>query len=477
MSRVLLVGMAPLPTENARRSYAPGLRTWQFAKALAHAGHAVTLACVRMPYIYELDRPPIVKARDPDLGFERYDFDERVLHADFLARLLRTVRPDCVVGAHTFASWVASTLRTALPLWADLNGHLMAEAQTKACRDGDDLPVGQLWRWEQAILDRADAFSVCSTPQYYATLGELGARGRLNRHTCGYPFVHVVPDTYPPARAVAPVQVRGVLVPEDAFIALWSGAYNTWADVDTLFHGLERAMEVEPRLYFVSTGGQIESHDERTYPRLLSLIAASPHRARFVMRGWLPAEEIPSYLAQADVAINLDARTVEAELGTRTRLLDWAAHGTPIISTTLCELARELDQLGLLLGIPPHDADALCAALLRAARAPAERRQMAVAAAAYVRERYGWEATTRALVAWCVAPAPAPDRAAVGPHAGARALAAAGAPRTRARHIVADLGTSWRRYGVRGLVRRSARYLRRGVQLALPGSRRLSARP
>jgi glycosyltransferase involved in cell wall biosynthesis len=467
VSRVLLVGMAPLPTENVSRSYAPGLRTWQFAKALLHAGHAVTLACVRMPYIYPLERPPLVQQPDPDLGVARFDLDERLLHTDFFARLLARARPDCVVGAHTFASWVASRLPTALPLWADLNGHLMAEAQAKACRDGDNLPVGQLWRWERTILDRADVFSVCSTPQYYATLGELGTRGRLNRYTCGYSFVHVVPDTYPPPRPGAEVALRGALVPADAFIVLWSGAYNTWADVDTLFHGLERAMHAEPRLYFVSTGGQIESHDERTYPRFQTLVRGSPYRERFVLRGWRPGAEIPAYLAQADVAVTLDARTIEAELGTRTRLLEWAASGTPIVATTLCELARELDQRGLLLGVPPHDADALCAALLRAARERDACRRMATAAAEYVRDRYSWEATTRPLVAWCAAPALAPDRAAEGPRAGRRALVVARDPGQRARRIVADLGTSWRRYGARGLGSRGARYLRRAVQLAL----------
>ena len=33
--------------------------------------------------------------------------------------------------------------------------------------------------------------------------------------------------------------VRGRHVPEGAFIVLWSGGYNVWSDVDTLFAGLE----------------------------------------------------------------------------------------------------------------------------------------------------------------------------------------------------------------------------------------------
>ena len=42
---------------------------------------------------------------------------------------------------------------------------------------------------------------------------------------------------------------------------LWSGGYNLWTDVDTLFRGLEAAMARNPKVHFLSTGGAIDGTD------------------------------------------------------------------------------------------------------------------------------------------------------------------------------------------------------------------------
>ncbi|HLI27935.1 MAG TPA: hypothetical protein VKZ60_12730, partial [Chloroflexota bacterium] len=133
MTRVLLLGMAPLPTENTLRSYAAGLRTWQFARGLRAAGHEVTLVCRRIPHVYPPDVPPVATYIDADLGVQRIDVDEAVCANErFLRSVLEVFRPDCIVGAHHYGAELATRLDTALPVWADLNGHLMAEAQAKA---------------------------------------------------------------------------------------------------------------------------------------------------------------------------------------------------------------------------------------------------------------------------------------------------------------------------------------------------------
>jgi glycosyltransferase involved in cell wall biosynthesis len=412
MTKVLLLGASPLPTENTTRSYAAGLRTWQFAKALTQGGHDVVLVCSRIPFVYATHLESIVESRDAELNVVRFDVSERALvDGEFLLGLIARERPACIVGAHTFPSSVAAGLKTDLPIWADLNGHLMAEAQVKASTYENDQFLDHFWKMERAILDRSDALSVVSEAQRYATLGELGTRQRLNRYTVGYEIVHRIPDVCPPVpTSTSAVNIRGTLVPEDAFIVLWSGAYNTWTDVRSLFEGLERAMTQASRLYFVSTGGQIEGHDDFTYPTLLRLIERSPHKNRFVMRGWLPAAEVPSYQGAADLAINLDGRNLEAELGTRTRLLGWAAGGLPIISTVVCELTRELDAQGALYGFPVSDPAGLGDALIRAASDP-EREHRARLAAAYVAGQYTWEAATVPLVEWCRTPRRAPDQA------------------------------------------------------------------
>ena len=53
MSKILVCGLCPLPFENTRKTYGPGIRTWQFAWSLSRAGHDVTLMAMVIPEVYE----------------------------------------------------------------------------------------------------------------------------------------------------------------------------------------------------------------------------------------------------------------------------------------------------------------------------------------------------------------------------------------------------------------------------------------
>ena len=81
--------------------------------------------------------------------------------------------------------------------------------------------------------------------------------------------------TYVEAKPHAPFTstrkiIRGGLIPDDAFVIFYSGGYNTWTDVETLFAALDQLMADYPQMYFVSTGGKIEGHDDLTYSRFIN---------------------------------------------------------------------------------------------------------------------------------------------------------------------------------------------------------------
>jgi glycosyltransferase involved in cell wall biosynthesis len=413
MSRVLVVGMSPLPGEDSRKSYAAGLRTWQFCTALQTAGHEVTLIACRIPFVDDEPFRTITDGFDRRLEVRRIDAPEdRLVDGQLINRLVAEVGADCVVGAHTHGSWLAVRAGPDVPVWCDLNGHLMAEAQTKAARYESDLYLDYFWHMEAAILDRGDVFSVATSPQYYATLGELGARGRLNRRTVRSQLVRVVPVAYYPARYHSPAGpiVRGVKVPEDAFVVLWSGSYNTWTDVDTLFNGLEYAMDADPTVYFVSTGGQVDGHDEITYPKFVQRASRSRFSNRFILEGWVSENLLPAYYAEADLAVNLDDHTVEAELGARNRILTWAVSGLAVATTTLCELAQELAERDLIYPLPTGEPEALAAAIATAKGDPQRRRWRSEATRTYITARFKCAHATLPLVEWCGQPGFAPDR-------------------------------------------------------------------
>ena len=129
-----------------------------------------------------------------------------------------------------------------------------------------------------------------------ALIGELGLAGRLNAATDGHELVSVIPCGVEEDDYVHKTRVfRGIDVDEDAFVVLWSGGFNTWTDIETMFEALIYAMECDPSIHFVATGGQIDGHDEKTYPRFVKMIENSGFKDRFVLKGCVELSDDVNY--------------------------------------------------------------------------------------------------------------------------------------------------------------------------------------
>jgi glycosyltransferase involved in cell wall biosynthesis len=268
------------------------------------------------------------------------------------------------------------------------------------------------WDYVLPALLRGDRFSTCSQAQRLALMGELGVCGRLNRWTDDSSLVSALP----PAAILtefAPPQpgfLRGNRVPEGAFVVLWTGGYNTWADAETLFRALESAMERVPRMVFVSTGGAIGGHDEQTFRHFQQRVEASRFRERFVFAGWVETRDVPGFYLEADVAVNCDRQNTEGELGSRTRILEWVAARLPVLTTPVCELARDLTTRDLVGGFAPGNAVELADRLVHLSECPPNvLRERAEHARAYLLAAYGPEEAYAPLVRWAKNPQHAPD--------------------------------------------------------------------
>jgi len=415
MSRILICGVCPLPVENTPRNYGPGMRSWQLARGLALRGHTVKLVAMRTLGAYEDQEAPASELVD---GFEV----ERLAESRFFDRReiearIDAFRPEGLAGATIYGSWALSTCRTEVPLWADQFGHVMAEAQARAALDGDDSVLGYFWNMVQQVGRRADHLSTVSERQRYAAIGELGALGRLNAATCGRELVSVIPCAVvgaPKAPAGAPA-LRGTRLPRDAFVVLWSGTYNVWSDVETLFAGLEAAMARDPRIHFLSTGGAIQGHDVITYPRLVELVGGSEHRERFHLDGWVPNELVASYVAEADLGVLSERPIYEGVLGSKNRIVQWLAAGLPAVCNRVGDLGDDLVEHGAGLTFRTGDPRELAGHLLWAAAHPGELRAMAERARRLACTRFSVEETTAELAEWANAPERAPDRPAQAP--------------------------------------------------------------
>lgn len=411
MSRLFVLGLSPLPFENQPVVSSLNRRTWHAVRALQEDGHDILLVCVRVHASYrDADSlPRVVEAQIRDNLLYRH-VDDRVFYVGKeLDAWCDQFQPDAVVGVNHLAAYRASLLHTPAPFWADLNGYQVGEVQATNDVYGEDWHA-TAWERERTILERADVLSTSSRRQRHAVIGELGAVGRLNRLTAGHELVWPVPNAIEPepyqhTRTV----LRGVLVEPDDFVVLFSGGYNTWTDVDTLFGGLTRAMRRNRRVKFVSTGGAIKGHDERTFAHFRDLIEASPFADRFLFAGWVDTAEVPNYYLESDVGLNVDKFNYETILGARYRLTDMCKAGLPVITSSGTEISGDVSRAGLGLTFRIGDPDGLAEAILGLASDPQRLEQMGARAARYALDTWVYTRVLQPLRTWARAPAHAPD--------------------------------------------------------------------
>jgi len=411
MARLLILGSGPLLSENAHRTYAAGARTWQITEPLLDDGHEVLLVGQRLPLSYPEDLPKEMVVRDEEGFLYRSVHPEIFQSPGYLEQLSEDFNPDAVIYPHASASFYSRCLTPRQPIWIDVNGHVMTEAQAKAAVYKDDAYLDHFFLMELDMLAHGDVFSTVCDPQTWALVGELGLMGRLNRATNDRMLVESVPvgvsneEYEPTGRAF-----RGLDVPSDAFVVLWSGGYNTWTDVDTMFEGLEYAMGREPTVHFVSTGGQIDGHDEFTYPRMVKLIEGSKYRERFHLRGWIPREEVPNYYLEADIGLNCEKPILEVTFGSKQRILDWSRAALPCVSSRLTELSRVLEREAIGLVFVPGDGQELGRKLVATAKDPSGTRELGRLAQRRLRELFAYRKTIEPFLGWARDPWKSPDR-------------------------------------------------------------------
>ncbi len=187
------------------------------------------------------------------------------------------------------------------------------------------------------------------------------------------------------------------------------GETNTWTDIDTLFNGLVMAMEKNPKIKFVSTGGEIPEQDLDTYPRFLALINNSPYRERFVMKGWIAGKDVPDHYLEADLGINIDRDIYEVRLGSKNRILDWFRAELCVLSTNVCELTDIMEKKKIGFTFRAGDAEDLSSRLIYLAGHASIVKKTGIAGRRYGLEYFNFGKTTERLQEWVKKPAFSPD--------------------------------------------------------------------
>ncbi len=403
-TRLLIVSHEP-PGE---RMSGPAIRYWHLAHALA-AHCPVTLAVPGAP---QLTSPTIqLTGYDRDTGrgldvlLAKCDV---FLVAGYLLRhypvLARAPQP-CVVDLYD--PFVLENLEI----------HVDRPLPDQAAQHRVDLAV------QVELLGRGDLFLCASEQQRDFWLGMLSGAGRLNPYNFAADpslraLIDVVAFGVPDA---PPVQQRPALkgvVPGIAAtdrVLYWGGGLWEWFDPLTAVRAVAALAPRLPtlRLFFAGT-----RHPNPAVPpvrrvaetRALSDELGLTGRHVFFGADWVPYAERANYLLDADVALSLHHDHVETRFAFRTRLLDYAWAGLPMVLTGGDTLGTAFAAQGLARLVPPGDVPAVAAAVEAWLQTPAADLAALKAQAQTAAQARAWSQVVAPLVAFGRAPHLAPDR-------------------------------------------------------------------
>lgn len=381
-----------------------GVRHWQHCRALARAGHEVTVVT---SYVQHKERTipeqyrgrRIVRTEEDGLDVVRtystpgYGPDLRSRLSNYgtfalwsLIAELRLPRPDVVVAsspslpAAAAAAGVATGRRSRFllevrDLWPDSAVAMGLVTNPRV--------IGAARRMEHYCYRRADRIVALTEGirEGVVASGVVPA-GRVSLITNGVDL-DVVPDPAEPAR---------LTVADDAFVAMFVGAHGTYSSLETVLAAAD-LLRGEPGMQVVLVGGG----DRK--PALVGQAAALDlPNVSFVDP--VPKRQVPAYLARAGLCLlpYQDRQLFAGALPNK--VFDYLAASRPILAAApVGELTRLVDHAACGWNVPPEDPPAMADAIRRAAADPAAARARGEAGRAYALGHYDRAALAARFVA------------------------------------------------------------------------------
>lgn len=234
---------------------------------------------------------------------------------------------------------------------------------------------------ERLLLRSADRIAVVSENAAADLRVEVPEDGRLR----------VVPNGVEIER-FSSVSPRPLPFGAGAFVIAFSGLFYPWHGVRYLAEAFSDVYAKRPNARLLLVG------DGEEAPLVRSLLAPHVGRGTVHLTGLVPREEVPGYLAAADVLVSPHA-AVKDFIGSPIKLWEYMASGRAIVATRVGQLGEVLRgrETGLL--IAPDDRDALVNALVELHDDPALRNRLGEAAAEEARRLHSWDARLAATLA------------------------------------------------------------------------------
>jgi glycosyltransferase involved in cell wall biosynthesis len=379
-----------------------GVRHWQHTRALARAGHRVSVVTSYVQHkertvperyagrrvVHEVEDGLDVWRTYSTPGYGR-DLRSRVASYGTFAwwsaiASARAPRPDVVVAsspslpsaaaaAAMAAARGARFLLEVRDLWPD------SAIAMGLVRDARTIAVAR--RLEAYCYRRADRIVALTEGIRDGMIAQGVSPARITLITNGVDL-EIGTDPVP---AVAPV-------PDDAFVAMYVGAHGTYSSLETVLDAADRLRDL-PRARVVLVGGG---------DRKPALVAEARARGldNVVFIDPVPKRQVPSWLARADACLLPYQDNPLFAGALPNKAFDYLGAARPIIaSAPEGELTRMVARAGCGVAVPPEDGAALADAIRRLALDPEGARRMGESGRAYALEHYDRAALAARFVA------------------------------------------------------------------------------
>jgi len=370
-----------------------GVRHWQHTRALARAGHDVSVVTSYVQHkertvperyagrkmVHEVEDGLDVWRTYSTPGYGR-DLRSRVASYGTFAwwsalASLRTPKPDVVVASSPSLPSAAAAAALARVRGARFLLEVRDLWPDSAIAMGlvnDTRTIAVARALEKYCYRRADRI-VALTEGIRDGMIDLGVSpAKITLITNGVDLEIGGVEGAPPAPAP---------VPDDAFVAMYVGAHGTYSSLETVLDAADRLRDLpEARVVLVGGGDRKPSLVEEAERRKLDNV---------VFIDSVPKREVPAWLARADVCLLPYQDNPLFAGALPNKAFDYLGAARPIIAAAPTgELTAMVERAGCGVAVPPEDGAALAAAIRALAADREGARRMGASGRAYALEHY-----------------------------------------------------------------------------------------
>jgi glycosyltransferase involved in cell wall biosynthesis len=363
---------------------AEGVHIREMVRAFRELGHEVKVSALvsdlEASGAREQRRWTQLRRFIPDTAYELAEVAYNVVGTRRVRRDIDAFGPDFVYDRHNSYSTAAVTAarRAGLPLVLEVNAPVVHE---RTVYENLQLRLPSLAiRYEQRILSAASHLLAVSTP-----LKDFIVR----THGIAPEKITVLPNGVDPVRfspAVPPAPVRERFgLAGDAVLLVFSGHARPWHGLDVAVRSLGRLVAAGRDVHLMLLGGGPSE------ALLRSQAAEAGLAGRVHFAGRVPHDEVPGYLASADIALSSHAAFYASPL----KIVEYMAMGKAIVAPSMPNIQDHLAHERSALLFDPESDRSLADAIERLVGDAGLRQALGAEARRLVVDRFNWRRNAR----------------------------------------------------------------------------------